>query len=294
MCGRPSGSTRTAALARLDRGRRSSRVVVLLAVALAQPVIREPRDADGTSGTTPRRSTSSTSRGRCWPRPEPDEPTRLERAQRVALRMRGRLTELPSGVATLTDRVLPNLFPTADEEVFTATVEQSVGVDRPASRALDEVTTLFAAFDTMAGDNFFGVGRDRTASWSCSRTGSRRSVRLVAAARRSAEGPPLKFVVVVVWDDERARVVRRQGDPELPAGPEPRPERRGSSQRRPTVAVFDESAARRGGAQRRGRPPGRLAPGGRHRARGRSARPVVRPRRRRPARDSALAAELSL
>ena len=52
--------------------------------------------------------------------------------------------------------MLPNLFPTIDEEVFTATVEQSVGVDRPTSRAMDEVTTLFAAFDTMAGDNFFG------------------------------------------------------------------------------------------------------------------------------------------
>ena len=86
---------------------------------------------------------------------------RMERAQRFGLRMRRRLTELPSGVASLTDRVLPHLFPTADEEVFTAAVEQSVGVDRPASRAMDQVTTLFAAFDSMPGDTFFSSRRPR-------------------------------------------------------------------------------------------------------------------------------------
>ncbi len=87
-----------------------------------------------------------------------DQPTRLDRAERIALRVRSGLEGVSSGIATLTDRVLPDLFPTSDDEVFTATIEQSVGVDQPPPRGVDLVTTLFAAFDTMAGDNFFDPG----------------------------------------------------------------------------------------------------------------------------------------
>ena len=107
-------------------------VVLLLAVALAQPVLRmrttQHVREDAETFYVFDISRSMLAAG------SPSEPTRMERAQRLGLRMRRRRTQLPSGVASLTDRVLPHLFPTA-EEVFTATVEQSVGVDRPASRA---------------------------------------------------------------------------------------------------------------------------------------------------------------
>ena len=60
-----------------------------------------------------------------------DAPTRLERARLVAERLRQRLPQVPIGVLSLTDRVLPHLFPTTDGTVFVATLEQALGIERP-------------------------------------------------------------------------------------------------------------------------------------------------------------------
>ena len=182
-------------------------VVVLLAAALAQPVLRTRttqhvrQDAEAFYVFDISRSMLAADGAR--------DPTRMERAQRFGLRMRRRLPDLASGVASLTDRVLPHLFPTEDEEVFTATVEQSIGVDKPASRALDDVTTLFAAFDTMAGDNFFSVGvRNRVVV--VLSDGESAPYDATALRQALAEGPPMKFVVVVIGD-ESERVWYRGG-----------------------------------------------------------------------------------
>ena len=171
-------------------------VVVLLATALAQPVVRTlttqhvREDAEVFYVFDISRSMLAAD--------SPSALTRMERAQRIGLRMRRRLSDLPSGVASLTDRVLPHLFPTADEEVFTATVE-SVGVDKPASRAVDDVTTLFAAFDTMAGDNFFGVGVPNRVVVVVT-DGESAPYDTAALRQALSKGPPTKFVVVVTGD----------------------------------------------------------------------------------------------
>ena len=174
-------------------------VVSLLAVALGQPVIRS-RETQRVREDAEAFYVFDISRSMLAAQ-SADGPTRLERAQRVALRLRGRLRDVPSGVATFTDRVLPNLFPTIDEEVFTATVEQSVGVDRPTSRAMDEVTTLFAAFDTMAGDNFFGPSSERRLVIVL--TDGESAPFDSSALRASLEaGTPLDFLVLTFWEDE--------------------------------------------------------------------------------------------
>ena len=59
------------------------------------------------------------------------KPDRLERAKRIALRLEHALPDVPMGVASMTDRTLPNLMPTTDRTLFGRTVEQSVAVDRP-------------------------------------------------------------------------------------------------------------------------------------------------------------------
>jgi len=41
------------------------------------------------------------------------------------------LSDLPVGIASMTDRSLPNLMPTVDETVFARTMHQSVAIDRP-------------------------------------------------------------------------------------------------------------------------------------------------------------------
>ena len=57
--------------------------------------------------------------------------TRLERVQAEADELRARLPGVPVGILSLTDRLLPHLFPTADEAVFRSTLAKSIGIERP-------------------------------------------------------------------------------------------------------------------------------------------------------------------
>ncbi|MGH2935096.1 MAG: hypothetical protein ACRDL2_11375 [Gaiellaceae bacterium] len=56
---------------------------------------------------------------------------RLARAKRVAMRLRATLGNVPVGIASLTDRALPDLMPTTDPALFDRTLAQSVGIDEP-------------------------------------------------------------------------------------------------------------------------------------------------------------------
>lgn len=60
---------------------------------------------------------------------------RIERAKAAASGLRASLPGVPVGLATITDRALPHLFPSPDEEVFAATLERSIGIERPPPRS---------------------------------------------------------------------------------------------------------------------------------------------------------------
>lgn len=104
-------------------------LVGLLALAAAQPVlettrtIRERTDAEVFVLVDTSRSMLAAT--------GPDEPTRLERIRVAAEELRAQLPEVPVGVLSLTDRVLPHLFPTVDGAVFRSTIERSIGIERP-------------------------------------------------------------------------------------------------------------------------------------------------------------------
>ena len=55
----------------------------------------------------------------------PGSPTRLQRAVDAATRLRASIPGVPAGVATLTDRVLPNLLPVAGVGDFDAVARRS-------------------------------------------------------------------------------------------------------------------------------------------------------------------------
>jgi hypothetical protein len=89
---------------------------------------------------------------------------RVERAKQLAERLRASLPDVRFGIASMTNRVLPHLFPSADQDVFRATLERSVGIERPAPGtgfivAPGQVTTRNATtFTALAGlgtQNFF-------------------------------------------------------------------------------------------------------------------------------------------
>lgn len=127
-------------------------VPLLVAIAAAQPVLTSAR-------TVPQRSDAEvwvvvdTSRS-MLASAGTDEATRFRRAQEDVIELQERLPEVPLGLASFTDRVLPHLFPTVDRRVFTETTLEALGVERPPPSTSfgTNVTTLDAlgALPTLA------------------------------------------------------------------------------------------------------------------------------------------------
>ena len=137
-------------------------VAVLVGIGAAQPVLEETReerarlDAQAFFVLDTSRSMLATS--------EPGEPTRFERARESALRFRDGIATVPVGLASVTDRVLPLVFPTANRETFESTLRLALDVDRPASSEADDVrATEFSALTAVGNRNFFRGARRRLA-----------------------------------------------------------------------------------------------------------------------------------
>jgi hypothetical protein len=146
------------------RGRRRlvllAAIVLLLVVASMQPVLRTQ------TGLRARTDAQvfvvlDTSRSMAAS-PSPGGPTRLDAAKRVALSLGSRLHGVPLGVATFTDRVLPDLFPTSDSGVFDSVVE-SIGIESPPPRDTNTVATTFDALTQTATEGFFAPTARRRA-----------------------------------------------------------------------------------------------------------------------------------
>jgi hypothetical protein len=131
----------------------ASAVVLLLALAAAQPALtRGPKQRVRTDAevlfvldTSQSMAASHGPRGA----------TRLERAKRQAASLRAELRDVPSGVATLTDRVLPNLLPVTDAAAFDATLQRAVAIEDPPPFETTVRATDFAALAGVPEAGFF-------------------------------------------------------------------------------------------------------------------------------------------
>jgi len=86
-------------------------------------------------------------------------PSRLARAKRDALRLVPTLGDLPVGLASMTDRTLPNLLPTTDLGLIERTLTQSVGIDRPPpSQQYSGRATTFQALLPIGNSHFYATG----------------------------------------------------------------------------------------------------------------------------------------
>ena len=137
-------------------------VPVLVGVAAAQPVITSARTIPQRSDAevfivldTSRSMLASSSSG---------EPTRFERARDDALALQAELPGIPVGIASLTDRVLPHLFPTVDRRVFGETMREAVGIERPPpSTSFGTNVTTLDALGAVPTLNFFTPAAKRRA-----------------------------------------------------------------------------------------------------------------------------------
>jgi hypothetical protein len=81
-------------------------------------------------------------------------PTRLIQARKAALRLRDSIPDVPTGVASLTNQLLPHLFPTSDVSAFAASVE-SIGVGKPPPQGTAILQTSFIPLSAFAGQGYF-------------------------------------------------------------------------------------------------------------------------------------------
>ena len=162
------GRMRVAAVARQLRldpprrwslGARSVAVVAaagLLGLAAAQPaltnetLVRERTDVAALFVLDTSRSMAASL--------TPTSTTRLARAITAAVQLRAAIPEVPSGVATFTDRVLPDLLPVVDVAGFDAVVRQAVTIEDPPPSTQTVRATSYAALDDIATGNYFAPG----------------------------------------------------------------------------------------------------------------------------------------
>jgi hypothetical protein len=134
-------------------------VGVLLGVAAMQPVGSrvEPRqlrtDAEAVFVFDVSRSMEARARR--------GAPTRFERALAAAKELRAAIPDVAVGISSLTDRLLPHLFPNGSENVFTATVDRSLGIERPPPDRSGGRATALGELGALATNNFFGADASR-------------------------------------------------------------------------------------------------------------------------------------
>ena len=130
---------------------------VLMGVAAAQPVIvqhhllgqRQDVQAFFVFDTSTSMTARTGRRGQ----------TRLERAKREAEEVISRLGDIPVGLATMTDRVLPDLMPTPNFGLVRRTLRQSVGINEPPpEQVYSGRATTFSALYPIDTSNFYGPG----------------------------------------------------------------------------------------------------------------------------------------
>ncbi len=88
-----------------------------------------------------------------------NSPTRLERAELAAARLRAEIPTVPSGIATFTDRVLPDLLPVTDVAAFDNVLTQAVAIESPPPvETLGVRVTNYVGLEDIGTGNYFDSG----------------------------------------------------------------------------------------------------------------------------------------
>ena len=182
----------------------------LLALAAAQPVIATVRrgeartDAEALVVVDISRSMLAQRR--------PTGLTRIDRARAIAKDVRTALPGIPVGVASLTDRVLPHLFPTTNQDVFVATIDRALGIEKPPPdrRTGRGRATSLRALGALGTANFFRPGARKRVAIVLT-DGESLPVRVAPLESDLARGN-VTLVLVHLWDVEE-RIYQPNGVP---------------------------------------------------------------------------------
>jgi hypothetical protein len=202
-----SGLTELAAIAALS---------LLLGLALAQPALRSTEtklvrtDAEVYFVLDTSRSmlAAESARG----------PTRLDRAREAAARLRTAVPDVRAGLASMTDRLLPHLFPTADAAAFAATLSRAIAIEQPPPLYSAIVATDLGSLAGLRQGYYAPGDRRRVAI--VLTDGESRSFNAASVGRALDGNRPIDLVVVRFWSSSE-RVFRGNGVPEAGYHPTP-------------------------------------------------------------------------
>src|SRR4051812_39118704 len=191
--------------------------IALLGLAAAQPALthrpgtRMRTDAEALFVFDTSRSMAAST--------TPASPTRLDRAVAASERLRGAIADVPSGVATLTDRVLPDLLPVADVSSFDTVAGRGVAIESPPPAASDIRATTYAALGDIASGNYF---RAKTTSRLVVllTDGESNPVDTSALADALPRARGYRFIAIRFWRDGES-VYKAGGKPETAYRPDP-------------------------------------------------------------------------
>jgi von Willebrand factor type A domain len=193
-------------------------VVLVLGLAAAQPawasratqVVRTDAQVLFVVDTSESMGASSGAQGR----------TRLERAKAEAKRLRAAIPEIPAGVATLTDRVLPALLPVPDPPAFDATLAQAITIGQPPPRELNDRATNFEALAGVPASNYFAPSARKRVIVLLT-DGETVPYDFGAVRQALREGPGTGLVVIRVWKQgEGIYAPSGKADPNYRADPQ--------------------------------------------------------------------------
>ena len=145
--------------------------------------------------------------------------TRLARATTAAMRLRASLASVPAGVATLTDRVLPNLLPVPDAPAFDATVRQTVIINQPPPRELNVRATNFAALAEIPRAGYFSKSTAHRAVVLLT-DGESAFFDAATVGRAFAGVPRTDFLAVQFWRNSES-IYKASGKPDPNYRPDP-------------------------------------------------------------------------
>lgn len=131
----------------------------------------------------------------------PTGPTRLERARSFAGRVRAAVPDVPAGIASFTNRLVPHIFPTPSHALFSSGLERSLAIERPApDRSEGALVTAFDALAPLQTHNFFSPGARRRVAVILTDGETRPVAPATLAALRAP--PRAELLIVRFWSPE--------------------------------------------------------------------------------------------
>jgi hypothetical protein len=207
-------------------------LVGLLALAVAQPVLTAERTraerADAAVFVVVDTTRSMLAADAA------DATNRFERARGIAETVGERLGGVPVGLATLTDRTLPHVFPSGDRTAYRAALAGAIGVERPPPGGYESVGTAFEALATVRKAEFFDEAATKRLLVVIS-DGETRPTAVDRLAAALAEPPRIVPLFVQVWQPTEQVYLDGVADPAYVAD-------------RQSAAVVRRIAAATGGA----------------------------------------------